>query len=455
MHIFFYIHAWHHLQNIEPVIREMERRNVGYTILIFVPRDDNYPRVERLFPAERIKIFAESRAFRIGERLSVMGKAGKLLGLLWSFLWLLAYFARRRPSRLAVTEDTTLWSNLLIGVSRLLRVKRVHLPNENIIFVDGVMEDRCRQGQVWPEHPDWLHRLARRLYPVNVQPYQGKLLYWYGAHRLIASYFLGLLPATPWVRGSNHIDCVAVNSRVQFEENARYGLDAARQAITGFPMHDQLAACLRQRDSIKARILEQVGQPLAALHPIERGQEGEVKICLIIGTAPRFLWTENELPAAYIAHGEMLRALHEALGDGWRILVKVHPREDREAFIEKVGAKDMAYVSFLKTEFSVYELMAASDLVIMFKSSTVIAAFALDVPVLAYGIHSLHGMAEFYDRYPSIDQVYSLDEMRARIKKMGDTASLDELKRRRAQDREQYGMFDGKNTERVVETILR
>lgn len=443
MRIYFYIHAWHHVQNIELIIRELERRGAGYQILTLVPRDDNYPRVERLFAQERIEIFAEWRAFRIGEWLSTLGKPGKFASLLWSFLWLLVYFARRRPSRLVVTEDLTLWSNLTTRAARMYGIRRIHLPAENIHFVEDRLGTLLRYGQIVPEHPGWAQRLAHRLYPVNVQPYQGKLLYWYGAYRLIASYLLGLLPCTPWVRGSNNIDCVAVNSRVQLEENVRYGLDATYQTITGFPMHDQLVDCLRQRETLKTHVFDQLG--LSA----------HKRICLVIGTALRFLWTEDDLPQAYAAHGEMLGTLHETLGDGWQILVKVHPREDREAFIEKIGAKGAQYVSFLKTEFSVYELMAASDLVLMFLSSTVIAALALDVPVLAYGIHNLPGMHEFYDRYPSIDQVYSLDDIRSLIQKMDDPTYLDDLRRRRAQDRAQYGMFDGNNTRRVVELLLR
>lgn len=440
--IFFYIHAWHHAQNIEPVIRQLESQGVGYRILTFIPRDENSPRVEQLFSQSSIEIFAESRAFRLGERLNALGKPGKLLGLLWSFLWLLFYFARQPPSRLVVTEDLTLWSNLTIRAARVFRIKCVHLPAENIHFVEDRMGTLVRYGKIVPENPGWAQRLAHRLYPVNVQPYQGHVLYWYGAYRLIASYFMGLLPRTPWVRGSNYIDRVAVNSRVQLEENARYGLDATYQTITGFPMHDQLVSCLRQRETIITRILEQL-----SLSP-------DKQICLLIGTAPRYLWTEDELPQAYVAHGEMLRALHETLGDGWQILVKVHPREDQEAFVEKIGAQGTGYISFLKTEFSVYELMAAADMVIMFKSSTVIAAFALDVPVLAYGIYNLPGMPDFYDRYPSIDQVYSLDEIRAQIGKLHDPAYREDLKHRRAQDRTKYGMFDGKNSQRVIELIL-
>lgn len=240
MNVFFYAHGWHHLQNIEPVIRELERRQVGYKALIFAPRDDNYPRVEQLFPREKVEIFAESRAFRIGEKLSSVGKPGKLLGLLWSFLWLAVYLGWRRPACVAVTEDITLWSNLTTRAAKLWGIRCIHMPVENIQFAEQRMGTRLRLGRVLPERPSWLQKLAHHLYPVNVQQYQGKLLYWYSPYRVLASYPLGLLPGSPWIRGSNTIDRVAVNSRVQLEENARYGLDAGRQTVTGFPMHDQL-----------------------------------------------------------------------------------------------------------------------------------------------------------------------------------------------------------------------
>lgn len=451
MRIFCYIHAWHHAQNIELIIREVERRGVRYRILTFVPRDDNAPRVAQLFP--RVEVFAESRAFQTGEKLNQFGRPGKVLGLLWLFLWVLIYLAWQRPARLVVSEDVTLWSGVLVRAARLCRITTIHLPAENIHFVDGWLYERHRQGKIVATHPRVLQRLAHWLYPVNIQPHEGKLVYWYAPGRILGSYLLGLLPKTPWVRGSNHIDRVAVNSRVQFDENTRYGLDAARQTITGFPMHDQLAACLRDRTAIKTRILAHLEASSPPLHCMERGQGGEDKICLIVGTAPRYLWSEADLPAAYAAHSNLLRTLRQTLGDDCHILFKIHPREDREAFIERIGDSHGAF--FLKTEFSVYELLAASDVVIMFLSSTVIAAFALDVPVLAYGIHSLPGMHDFYDRYPSIDQVYSLGEIRDLLANMDDPAYLADLQRRRTQDRAHYGMFDGDNTRRLVELILK
>ncbi len=441
MQVYFYIHAWHHLQNIEPVIRELERRNIVWKILTFVPRDDNYPRVEQLFPADNIVVFTESRPFRIGEWLNRLGRPGKLPSLLWSFLWLLVYFARHRPSRLVVSEDVTLWSNLVTRIARIQGIITIHLPAENIHFVEGWLYERARQGRILLRQSR-LQKIANRLYPANMLLYQGQQVYWYGPLRILASHPLGLLPETPWVRGSNNIDRVAVNSRAQFEENVRYGLDAARQTITGFPMHDQLIDCLRQRSDIRQRILRQLGRP------------SDRRICLVIGTAPHYLWIEAELPQAYKAHGELWQALHEALRNGWQILVKVHPREDGEAFFEQTGAQDVQSISFLKTEFSVYELMAASDVVLMFKSSTVISAFALDVPVLAYGIHNLPGMRDFYDRYPSIDQVYSLDEIREILNKLDDPDYLEDVRSRRAVDRHKYGMFDGNNTRRLVELLL-
>jgi hypothetical protein len=436
LRIFFYIHAWHHAQNIELIVRQLEQRGIRYQILTFIPRDDNFARVQQLFPAESVALLAGSRAFRLGERLNRLGRLGKLIGLLWSFMWVLAYLVRHRPSRLVVSEDVTLWSNLLVRAARIGRIASIHLPAENIHFVEGWLYERQRTGKIVPDHPGWMQRMAHRLYPVNVQHYQGKALYWYSPSRVIASYFLGLLPETPWVRGSNHINRVAVNSRVQLEENVRYGLDAARQTITGFPMHDQLVECLRQREAVKARIL-----------PTRRN------MCLIVGTAPRYLWTEAELPAAYHAHSELLCALREALGDDYGVVFKVHPREDREAFIQKIGGDEET--TFIKTEFSVYELLAASDVILMFPSSTVIAALALDVPVLAYGIHNLPGLADFYNPYSSIDLVYSLDDIRHALQKIADPTVQEDLKRRRTADREQYGMFDGNNTQRVVELILR
>ena len=68
-HITFYIHAWHHVQNIAPIMQQLERRKVGYNIITFIPKDDNYPRVEQLFPNNTVKVFAESRAFKLGDKL--------------------------------------------------------------------------------------------------------------------------------------------------------------------------------------------------------------------------------------------------------------------------------------------------------------------------------------------------------------------------------------------------
>ena len=52
-------------------------------------------------------------------------------------------------------------------------------------------------------------------------------------------------------------------------------------------------------------------------------------------------------------------------------------------------------------------------------------------------------------------EVYSLDDIRAVLTKIGDPAFQQSLQQRRAADREQFGMFDGNNTQRVVELILQ
>jgi len=205
-------------------------------------------------------------------------------------------------------------------------------------------------------------------------------------------------------------------------------------------MHDQLIDCLRQRDSIKRRVMDQFGLP------------DDRKVCLVVGTHTTVLWTDEQLPAVFQAHAELFAALAEALGDDYVILFKVHPWQDVEDFMRKVGGGKPAI--FLKNEFSVYELLAVSDALLMFKSSTVIASLALDIPVLAYGICNLPGMPEFYNRYTSVEQVYSLGDIRAVLEKLDDPAFREDMKRRRAADREQFGMFDGNNTQRVVELIL-
>jgi hypothetical protein len=63
-------------------------------------------------------------------------------------------------------------------------------------------------------------------------------------------------------------------------------------------------------------------------------------------------------------------------------------------------------------------------------------------------------MPEFYNRYTSVEQVYSLDDIRQTLRKLDDPGFGEDLKRRRAADREQFGMFDGDNTRRVVELIV-
>jgi hypothetical protein len=438
--VYFYAHGWHHLLNIEPVIRELERRGVGYKAIMFAPKDDNFGRVEQVFPRENIEVLAETGALRSREWLASLGKPGKLLDLIWSFLWLALFIGRGRPTCVAVTEDVTLGSSLITRAAKLWGIRCVHLPVENIQFAAHRMSYQLHTGRILPEHPNWLQKLAHHLYPINVQPYEGKRVYRYSPYRILASYPLGLLPGSPWIRGSNHLDRVAVNSRVQLEENARYGLDAGRQCVTGFPMHDQLIGHIRQREAIKSRMMAQLGLP------------GDKKVCLVVGTNPPVLWTAEQLPHAYQAHGELIATLDEELGDHYAILFKVHPWQDEAEFIQKLGGGKPAV--FVKNEFSVYELLAASDLILMFKSSTVIAALALEAPVLAYGIYNLAGMPEFYNRYTSVDQVYSLDDIRRVLRTVDDPEYREDLKRRREADREQFGMFDGHNTQRMVELIL-
>lgn len=445
MKILFYSEVWHHLQNLEPVIRNLEKKHVGYRILILSQQYDDFEQVKGLFDENCFDYYYENRVYRILRQFAFFNAVHKLVRLPLLWFWLIMCFLRYRPCRLVLSEDRTLVSSIVISAAHRCGVKCILEPKESLFWVESVMDNKANQGHILPDmtHRSWIQRIAAKLYPANIKFYKSQWIYSYTPLHVMIAFLLRQLPKSPWLSGGNHIDVIAVNSQAQLEENVRYGLDDTCQVVTGFPMHDRLVSYLNHRENLKQEIADRLGLQV------------QKRICLILGTIPEHLWKGDDLATVNKMQQHLLAFLHERLSANFEIVFKLHPREHRAEFIEKMALPLANPVKFTKHEYSAYELLAVSDLVIMFKSSTVMAALALDVPILACGIHNLPGFSNYYKHFASVEQLTTIESIHTFTYTLHDSNYLNTMRQKRLHDRMRFGMFDGNSTERFVNLLLQ
>ena len=446
MRICLYAHDWSYIDNYDPVIRLFESFGIDYEILVikrnrYTDYGSYIEKYNRKYPGRIITIY-DIPASKMLSRLSNI----KIFGLIAETMLLIdilkTFLLKKRYSHILVSDDRIIDSCALLKAAKIAGVKNIILyPVEGFQIVDSLVLTKVQVEQYLPDNSkrDLAAKISKVAYRDNTVSHGNKNFYFYPPNEILRLKQLEIFPKNPWVRGANAETRIAVNSNMQLAQNAAHGINRKKMFVTGFPPHDELHKLLQN----KTNIIERIKNALLI--------STNKKIFLIAGTnySDDFQPTEHERLNSELS--SILEAIINNIESDFEIIFKIHPRvqidQQKNALSEHVKNK----IRFVKEEFSVYELIAASDAILNFISASMDASLITDAPIFSYKIPGRMIFEEEVKGYKSITPVRSLAELNRLMVMLGKIQAFDP--KLREEDRKNFGIFDGNNAQRVLQLI--
>jgi hypothetical protein len=211
--------------------------------------------------------------------------------------------------------------------------------------------------------------------------------------------------------------------------------------LTGSPIHDTVARALVDGARRKTVLLRRIG---AGSHK---------KLFLVIGTHLRGVYTPAAAKRITAEFQRVFDTLSTHIPNSYEIVCKVHPNLELGEQAAMMSELAIRRIRLVKNECGTYELIAAADCIMTFGSSAIVAALATRVPVLAYRAKDFSSsFDEMHGALRSVRLLYDADYL---------MRTLDDLQRgsirvdldARMTDTERFGVFDGRNTTRMMQLI--
>lgn len=341
---------------------------------------------------------------------------------------------RYRPSLLIVGQDppATELPMLLIAAGRL-GIPRLMTP-----FAMFSLRETAEYGWTQESHQadaSAFNALVATFFPHWLLSWKGRRFLRLPGPRAFALECAGLVHGLPWSPLSEPVEAITAESRVAAAALAGMGIDHARIAIVGSPVHDRLAIHLENRDALR--------QELCVRHGLDPGRP--ILVCgwpanifpWLAGRAIRYA----DYPALALAWAKALAEMRDS--HGINVLVSVHPKTLAE---EYQVAEDHGLVCCLG---GTDELIAACDLFTTLNGSSVTAwAIACGLPVLLFDCFETN-YTDFND-VPGCIQVQTEEEFVARLDTLcavqGERARLAVAQQQVADD---WGRLDGGVSKRL------
>jgi CDP-glycerol glycerophosphotransferase (TagB/SpsB family) len=215
------------------------------------------------------------------------------------------------------------------------------------------------------------------------------------------------------------------------------GVRKDRLEITGHPLHDE---AYRLRESLTS-----ARQVAIKAH---YGLEQRTRVVLY-ATQP-VLWREVVTRDQLVSNVRALGRLVNLLGPDFRLVLKLHPREDPADYRAALEA-GLPIQVIAQAEMA--ELIAIADLFISSSSSTVLLAMMLDKPIVTVNFNQV----PHFDYYESVGGTlhvkdYGAAERALRLA-LFDQQTRQRLARERASVLARYARFDGRATDRLATLI--
>jgi hypothetical protein len=345
-----------------------------------------------------------------------------------------------QPSLVVVGQDVpgTELPFLLIAAGQR-RVPRLIVPfamfslKETADYAYARCEHRVKSSAV--------NAFVAKFYPHWVLDWLGERLLRLPGWRALALEYVGLVRGLPWTPLSEPAEALTAESEVAAQALAEIGVVRDRIFVVGSPVHDQLAAHLKDRLALKKR--------LCRTHGLDPS-----RLLIVCGwPANMFPWLGRRV-IAYGSYEEVAAVWAAALADvrdrhGVNVIVSVHPKTLPHEYL---AALDRGLpCSFEGTD----ELIAASDLFTTLNGSSITSwAIACAVPVLLFDCFDTR--YNDFSRVPGC--VHVQDEKGfARMLSLlcADEGARAELARAQREVAERWGVLDGCASARLVGLVRR
>jgi hypothetical protein len=436
-------HNWGYVDNFQPVIDYFIKHGIDYDILIAAPRNDAYFKFKDKYGDKLVEILSENLAHELG-RLDRIPLIGFYLKTIKAEHHIKKILAEKNYSIIIASCDRTYYPALLIKCAKELNKKIITIlyPTEDVQYVENLLISRAKVAPVLDFKKSILFLLIKFIFPKNFQMINGREIAYTPPRLALKLLSAKLMSKNPWIRGANRIDTVAVNSREQYLENAKYGMVENLMAITGFPPHDEIYKLIRNsaENAVKFKT--------------EHNIDPSKKIFVVMGTHYAQFFNEQEWPLLDGEINRVAETIIATLGKDYGIVFKVHPRMSLENQ-KKIFTKEAAdKIIFIQNEYNAYELISICDATLNFFSSTLIGSLGIEAPIFAYKMPNMPGFELMHDRFKSVIQLFDQQQLLDKLNLMAEGKLFDEkMKNLREEDRKKFVIFDGKNTERFIELI--
>ncbi len=447
MKVILYAHKWHYLDNYAPLAQELEKRKIDFDVLVLWPRNDSYAKYKKKYGSRLIEPYCTKWGKFFASSTNAIPRLLRPTSRAIFFLYTLKKLFQEKCYKILITsDDRAIIHGIVMSAAKRAQLKTILYPSESLNYVEDLVEDRLSVFREPTRTARAIAALAMLIHPRNtITAANGQKLHRYRPREVLELFFLDILSWNPWIRGANKkTDAVATNSAMQKYDDVLSGNAKEKIFITGFPPYDKLHFYLQNKLDIQKKINSQFGL-------------AQKKLFLIIGTHYNVaLYESHEHPLLDAELNSVLALLIETLGNDYNFVFKVHPQKPIAEQRENVDKNLRANILFVKDEYDAYELIAASDAILNFFSSTILAALATDSPIFCYYLFKKRPMLQkWLEKFRSVTYLANLTETREELSRMQDgVISKNLIRKYRQTDRDAAGKFDGKNTERFLRLLF-
>lgn len=281
-------------------------------------------------------------------------------------------------------------------------------------------------------HVGWIAKfLVEYFRPQWIYRHKGRSMIRIPLPRLIALEFLNLAPPKPWILNSGSQEAIAVESQRMYEHYVRQGLPESQLVTVGPIAYDTMAEVMDRAAAERKKLYNNLG------FPVER------RMCLF-AVMPDMLPTGRP-DCEFQTYDEIINFIISTITtfQDWNVVVALHPILDRAKFEEY--ETDQVRIA----DGDVSRLIPLTDLYVASISATIRLAIACGKPVLNYDVYRFH--YSDYDNVGGVLTVYDQAEFRREFGRISASQSaFDELKSKQEMESANWGVIDGKSSERIL-----
>ena len=351
-------------------------------------------------------------------------------------------FARRaieavEPALLVLAGDN-------VGYDTACFIRAARDAGLHTVLVPSTMSNGLEEAEVYSKSPRHLVRgglnsLAAALHPRWARRHKGVTVLRVPGERVLALEWYSLAPPHPWSFNSGFAEAIAVESPAMRRYYLDGGLPADPLVDTGSLANDELALALKDRDSRRGALCQELG--LSPARPI-----------LLCALPPDFLYLDGGRPECdFRRYDDLVASWMSAIAsvEGFNRVVCLHP----SMAVSNWRQLEDRYGVRIATQPTV-ALIPLSDLYVASVSSTIRWAIACAVPVVNYDVYRYR-----YTDFRDVPGVLSVEEhgaFRDALRRFDTEPGFREAMRARiGQASEDWGRLDGGAALRLLDLFDR